>query len=194
MSPPILDKLQAAVLMAADAHEGQFRKGIVPIPYVTHCIEVMKMVSRFTLDEDVLCAAVLHDTLEDTDVSYEMLVDEFGERVASLVEDCTRIEGDDATPLQKELFLKSFLNKNLDAVIIKLCDRYSNCMDYAADGRLRKSISYQVESAPVFTRFRNLADCRMIEQASMLHNRLQLIQNVAWEHSEDVEAAQVEEQ
>ena len=76
--------LQRAIEFAAEKHAGQFRKGTT-IPYFTHVMEAMEIVSRMTEDEEIRAAAVLHDTLEDTDTGKDELVRNFGQRVADLV-------------------------------------------------------------------------------------------------------------
>lgn len=78
---PLLDR---AVAFAAVKHSGQHRKG-TNLPYITHVVEAMEIVSRMTEDEELRAAAVLHDTLEDTDTTKEELVRCFGQRVADLV-------------------------------------------------------------------------------------------------------------
>ncbi len=76
--------LQKAMEFAARKHAVQLRKGAT-IPYFTHVMEAMEIVSRMTEDEEVRAAAVLHDTLEDTPATKEELVHFFGHRVADLV-------------------------------------------------------------------------------------------------------------
>lgn len=76
--------LQKAMEFAAMKHEGFVRKGTT-IPYFTHVMETMEIVSRMTEDEEVRAAAVLHDTLEDTPTTKEELIHFFGGRVAGLV-------------------------------------------------------------------------------------------------------------
>ena len=76
--------LQKAMEFAAVKHEGQVRKGTA-IPYFTHVMEAMEIVCRMTEDEEVRAAAVLHDTLEDTNTTREELEKNFGKRVADLV-------------------------------------------------------------------------------------------------------------
>ena len=78
---PLLDR---AVMFAVMKHSGQRRKGS-DIPYITHVVEAMEIVSRMTEDEELRAAAVLHDTLEDTDTGKEELIRLFGQRVADLV-------------------------------------------------------------------------------------------------------------
>lgn len=76
--------LQRAIEFAAKKHAYQVRKG-TSIPYFTHVMEAMEIVCRMIDDEEIRAAAVLHDTLEDTDTTKEELVRNFGQKVADLV-------------------------------------------------------------------------------------------------------------
>ena len=77
--------IDKAIAFATKAHEGQLRKG-TNLPYILHPMEVGMIVSRMTDDNEVIAAAVLHDTVEDCDgVSLEMIREEFGEKVARIV-------------------------------------------------------------------------------------------------------------
>ena len=76
--------IDQAIRFAALAHKGMVRKGNGQ-PYIFHPLEVLNLVSLMTLDEDVLCGAILHDTVEDTDANIEDIKEQFNERVAKLV-------------------------------------------------------------------------------------------------------------
>lgn len=71
----IIDK---AILFATKAHQGSLRKGS-KLPYILHPLEAGVIVSAMTNDENVIAAAILHDVLEDTSVTYEELKNEFGD-------------------------------------------------------------------------------------------------------------------
>ncbi len=73
-----------AVAFAVDAHTGQLRKG-TKLPYVLHPLEAATICATMTDDEDVLAAAALHDTLEDTPTTKQTLEERFGSRVTELV-------------------------------------------------------------------------------------------------------------
>ena len=74
-----------AIAFATKAHEGQFRKG-TKRPYIVHPLEVGEIVATLTFDEEIISAALLHDTIEDCQgITREVLAREFSERVAALV-------------------------------------------------------------------------------------------------------------
>lgn len=82
MEKTLIDR---AIAFATQAHKGQVRKG-TSRPFILHPLEVGKIVASMTEDEEVISAAILHDTIEDCeDVTEEMLREKFTERVASLV-------------------------------------------------------------------------------------------------------------
>ena len=77
--------IDKAIEFATKAHEGQLRKG-TSRPYIVHPIEVGDIVSTMTRDEEVISAAILHDTIEDCEgISQRILAQTFSERVASMV-------------------------------------------------------------------------------------------------------------
>lgn len=77
--------IQKAIAFATEAHKGQFRKGSTR-PFIVHPLEVGKIVSTMTEDEEVISAAILHDTIEDCEgITQEDICREFTERVANLV-------------------------------------------------------------------------------------------------------------
>lgn len=84
------DKLQKAIVFATKSHRNQKRK-YTGEPYVTHPIAVMELVREVTHTEDMLVAAVLHDTVEDTDVTLDDIRAEFGPTVAKYVAGLTDI-------------------------------------------------------------------------------------------------------
>ena len=73
-----------AIVFATKAHEGQFRKA-TKIPYILHPMECAVIISGMTTDEEMIAAALLHDTVEDCDVTIEDIRREFGSRVAQFV-------------------------------------------------------------------------------------------------------------
>jgi (p)ppGpp synthase/HD superfamily hydrolase len=80
-----VDIVNRAIEFAAKAHRHQVRKG-TDTPYITHPYAIGLMLTRAGFDPEVVAAGLLHDTVEDTDVTPEDILEEFGERVASIVE------------------------------------------------------------------------------------------------------------
>jgi (p)ppGpp synthase/HD superfamily hydrolase len=80
--------LNLAIETAAKAHVGQVRKG-TDIPYISHPYAVGMMLARAGCPEEMVAAGILHDTVEDTNLTLESIRDTFGERVALIVEGCS---------------------------------------------------------------------------------------------------------
>lgn len=79
-----MNKIQRAVLFAAEKHQTQLRKG-TNVPYIVHPIGVMEILMRANASENAIVAGILHDTIEDTNTTYEELRKTFGKRVADIV-------------------------------------------------------------------------------------------------------------
>lgn len=82
-------RIELAIRAASILHKDQVRKGSVPIPYVSHLFAVALILMDYTDDEDVIIAALLHDTLEDTDYTAQELQEDFGGKVREYVEALT---------------------------------------------------------------------------------------------------------
>ena len=82
-------KLHKAIAFASVAHAGQYRKG-TNIPYIVHPFEVAQILSEAGAEEDIICAGLLHDIIEDTSYTATDLEKEFGKRVSELVLACTQ--------------------------------------------------------------------------------------------------------
>jgi (p)ppGpp synthase/HD superfamily hydrolase len=119
--------LARAADYAARQHVAQRRKGDKAEPYVNHLIEVATLLAETTGGEDVvlLMGGLLHDTLEDTDATYEDLVDRFGPEVAALVAEVT---DDKSLPKEerKRLQVETTSRKSRRAKLLKIADKTSN--------------------------------------------------------------------
>jgi len=122
-----LKKLTRAMTFAAQKHTDQRRKGERAEPYVNHLIEVVDLLAQHTdgTDIDLLCAGMLHDTVEDTKTTREELVREFGENVADIVMECT---DDKSLPKaeRKRLQIVNAPHKSDAAKMVKMADKISN--------------------------------------------------------------------
>ena len=119
-----------AAHFAAQKHRDQRRKDKDTSPYINHPISVAKIISEIgnVEDPEVLAAALLHDTIEDTKTTPEELIDNFGERVCSLVQQVT----DDKTLPKlerKQRQIDHAKEISGDAAIIKLGDKIANVTD-----------------------------------------------------------------
>ena len=94
-------RIEQAIRAAAVLHKNQLRKGSMPFPYVTHLVATAFTLMDYTEDEDVIIAALLHDTLEDTDYTIDELQEDFGGKVREIVEAVTEPK---STPEQKISF------------------------------------------------------------------------------------------
>ena len=123
------DALERAFVYAAGAHRGQKRKS--GEPFIAHPIEVAIILADLRMDLETLQAALLHDTIEDTKVTEEEVIELFGESVARLVEGVTkitRIEVESLSDEQAATIRKMFvaMNQDIRVVVIKLADRLHN--------------------------------------------------------------------
>lgn len=122
----LLDK---AIIFATKAHAGTERRG-KGFPYIVHTMEAMEIVATITPDQEMLAAAALHDTVEDTDTTIEQIQAEFGERVARLVhsESDVVIEGAecDTWHARKQAAIDRLAAAPHDAKIVALGDKLSN--------------------------------------------------------------------
>ena len=123
------DTLFDAIWFAVMAHKGQTRKGEGNPPYIVHPIRVMcSIIKSGVTDVSALAAAVLHDTVEDTDTTLEQLTERFGPRIAGIVAEVT----DDKTlakALIKQTQLANSLTMSDEAKMIKLADKGDNLSD-----------------------------------------------------------------
>jgi GTP diphosphokinase / guanosine-3',5'-bis(diphosphate) 3'-diphosphatase len=122
---------------AEAAHEGQFRKS--GEPYFTHCVAVAEILAEMHLDAEAIAAALMHDVIEDTDITYDEIKSEFGKTIADLVDGVTKltklpinVEKDSRRPRDSdrelEYIRKMLLTMGDDVriVLIKLADRLHN--------------------------------------------------------------------
>ena len=122
--------IRRAFRMADDAHQGVKRK--TGEPYILHPLEVALIVARdIGLGPQSIAAALLHDVIEDSDITSKQLADLFGDDIAQMVIGLTKIQGvfdNQATSMQSENFKKLLMSISDDVrvIIIKMADRLHN--------------------------------------------------------------------
>ena len=137
-----------AIVFATRAHQGTERRG-KGFPYIVHPLEAMAIVATITNKPDLLAAAVLHDTVEDTEVTLDELKQEFGEHIASLVADETDVKH---TPDGKKLTWKERKQRDMDNLraasrevkIVAIGDKLSNMRAIARDYRQKGDALWQI--------------------------------------------------
>ncbi|MDP6945241.1 MAG: HD domain-containing protein, partial [Myxococcota bacterium] len=118
-----------AYVFAEQAHREQRRKN--GDPYIGHPVAVARIATELKLDEEAICAALLHDTVEDTDATFDELVEVFSRDIAELVDGVTKlskIRFRSKEERQAENFRKMVLamSKDLRVILVKIADRTHN--------------------------------------------------------------------
>ena len=160
--------LDMAIVFAVKAHQGVERKG-KGFPYIVHPLESVSIAATMTSDQELLAAAVLHDTVEDTAVTLKDVEREFGKRVAELVEAESDIEFEGKTReeswrLRKEEAIERLSAASNDVKMVALSDKLSNIRaiyrDYQAIGDKVWDLLCVKEAASDEWHFRGLARAR----------------------------------
>lgn len=135
LPPKQVELIKDAYLFAQKAHEGQFRSS--GEPYVTHPVAVASILADMRLDYETIIAALLHDTIEDTPVTFQDITNHFGKHVAVLVEGVSKLDKlkfRNRQEAQAENFRKMVLamTEDVRVILIKLADRTHNMRTLAA--------------------------------------------------------------
>lgn len=144
--------LDKAIKFATDAHGGTERRG-KGFPYIVHPLEAMAIVATMTPDQELLAAAVLHDTVEDTDVTIRTLKEHFGDRVASLVEAESDVFIDglnetDSWRTRKQAAIDRIAKASQEAKMVALGDKLSNMRAIARDYKRQGDKLWDLFHAP----------------------------------------------
>lgn len=144
--------LDKAIIFATEAHAGTERRG-KGFPYIVHPLEAVEIVATITPDQELLAAAALHDTVEDTDVTIGQIRDIFGERVARLVDaESDKFESDrseeESWRERKQAAIDRLAAAERDAKIVALGDKLSNMRAIARDYALQGDKLWDMFHAP----------------------------------------------
>lgn len=132
-----LPRLQGAIAYAFTAHARQVRKGTA-IPYASHLLAVCAIVQEHGGDEDLACAAMLHDTIEDCGAAHEPAIKaQFGPRVARVVRACSDTDVQPKPPWQarKEAYLAHLEEADADTLLVSCADKLHNARAIVTDLR-----------------------------------------------------------
>ena len=164
------DLLDRAICFAVQAHHNTERRG-KGFPYIVHPMEAVEIVATITADQELLAAAALHDTIEDTDVTVEQIREAFGDRVAELVHaESDQINGElfnganeeETWHARKQAAIDRLAKASHDAKIVALGDKLSNMRaiwrDYQIKGDDIWNIFHVKDKASHEWHYRGLAE------------------------------------
>lgn len=164
-NPLNTDILDRAIIFAVKAHSGTERRG-KGYPYIVHPMEAVEIVSTMTDDQELLAAAALHDTVEDTGVTVDQIREEFGDRIASLVADESDemplgISEENSWHSRKKAAIDRLSKASRDAKVVALGDKLSNmraiARDYTVQGDALWSIFHAKDPKDHEWHYRGLA-------------------------------------
>jgi len=129
LKPKDVAQIEAALAFSRDAHQGQLRES--GDPYISHPIAVARILTPLHLDAQAITAALLHDVAEDTDISIELIAEQFGKPVAELVDGLSKLDKlqfETLQDAQAENFRKMLMAmaRDVRVILIKLADRLHN--------------------------------------------------------------------
>lgn len=128
-----MDVFVKALKFASEKHQNQRRKQAGDIPYINHPIEVANvLVEAGVRDHSVLAAAILHDTIEDTDTPKEELEKEFGSHITNIVLECSDNKALSKMERKKLQIVKAS-KVSQEAKLVKMGDKISNCEGLLVD-------------------------------------------------------------
>lgn len=123
-------RVEQAIRAAAVLHKNQLRKGSMPFPYITHLVATAFTLLDYTEDEDVIIAALLHDTLEDTDYTIDELQEDFGGKVREIVEAVTEPKSTPENRVsfkeRKRVYAEQLKKGPIEAVLVAAADKIHN--------------------------------------------------------------------
>ncbi len=150
-------EIKKAIYYAKKYHANQLRKTLEP--YYSHPIEVAYMISDYLFKKDILITSLLYDTLEDTELTYEMIKSLFGQQIANQVQDLTRIKN--GYKITSAVMVESlWIEKKYDLLLVKLFDRLHNMQTISAHSpdKRNKIVQETVNNFIVLAAYLNLTD------------------------------------
>jgi len=181
------DLLDKAIIFAVNAHHNTERRG-KRFPYIVHPLEAVAIVATITNDQQLLAAAALHDTIEDTSVTAEDIRQQFGERIAHIVAQETdniipNLSEEQSWHQRKQAAITRLTNASLETKIVALADKLSNiraiARDYDAQGDQLWQLFHVKDKAEHEWHYRGLADAlRELNHTTAYQEFLTLVNHV----------------
>jgi (p)ppGpp synthase/HD superfamily hydrolase len=139
--------IERALRAAIEAHDGQVRKGRTPAPYIVHPLHVALMLARWSQDESVILAGLMHDVVEDCEAwTLERLSDDFGAHVAGIVEELTE-DKSRSWEERKQSGIAKVPHLSPQAATVKACDVIHNLATLLAELRAHPAQAAEVWGA-----------------------------------------------
>lgn len=123
-----MERIKKAIVVSSTAHKNQVRKG-TDIPYIVHPYEVGFILRDNDFDEDIIIAGILHDTLEDTELTREIIESEFGKKVLDIIIQVSESKLEKASlswKERKEIAIRRLESASREAKIVACADKLSN--------------------------------------------------------------------
>ncbi|MCP5374687.1 MAG: bifunctional (p)ppGpp synthetase/guanosine-3',5'-bis(diphosphate) 3'-pyrophosphohydrolase [Rickettsiaceae bacterium] len=151
-------QIKKAIYYAKKYHGVQKRES--GEPYYSHPLEVAYMVSDYLFRTDIIITSILHDTIEDTDLTFEMIQTEFSPLVASQVADLSRIKVAGKKISSAEMVKSLWLQKKYDLLLIKLFDRLHNMQTISVKTpqKIHKIVEETISAFLVLAVYLNIPD------------------------------------
>lgn len=132
-----MDVIEKALQIASQAHKNQYRKQ-TNIPYITHPVAVGMILMKEGYDEEIIAAGILHDTVEDTDLTLKDIKDLFGSRIAGIVKGCSEPDKTLSWEARKKHTIEYLKTAPNDIRMVACADKLHNIRsiinDYEKDG------------------------------------------------------------
>ncbi|MFP3011996.1 MAG: HD domain-containing protein [Rickettsia sp.] len=159
--PPVdVLAVKKAIYYVRKYHGSQMRQS--GEPFYSHPIEVAYMISDYLFRTDVIVTSILHDTIEDTELTTEMVSQEFGAKVANQVMDLTRIKGDGIKISSAKMVEILYQENKYDVLLIKLFDRLHNIQTIGAKSpeKAKKIVEETIEHFLILSSYLELEDIK----------------------------------
>ena len=163
--------MEEIIIFARMKHEGQVRK-IAKVPYINHPMNVAKTLENLNEREDLIKAAYLHDTIEDTETTFEEIKEKFGKRIADLVQELTS-DKNKIKRIGKVEYLSKKINKmSNDALTIKLADRLDNVKDLSKDN-LKFSEKYAKQTDEILKKIKRELNDNQLNLIELIKEKIE---------------------
>lgn len=136
-----------AIEFAVRAHSGQFRKGS-RVPYIIHPLAVAKILIEYECPEEIVIAGILHDTVEDTEVTLKQLQKEFGARIAKIVQGASEPRKSDPWEKRKQHTMEYLKTAPLEVLWVTCADKLDNLRSIHEDRQRIGEAIWQIFNKP----------------------------------------------